>query len=446
MLLPQRQTDRRWALLSTLTAALVAVLLVTMSALFAQSDQTGRSIAKGKEIQRAEELLTAITAGRASLAVATLVADAFVVGRADEIDLENSLIDLAEVASAIEARVETLAELGVPIEVPAIVPLFETLSSELGSGDLEQAQNTITAEVIPALETAERNAAQVRDQAAAFLAAEEGSAGGMARAASVSVALIVPALALVSFRVIQRRTQRQRELELRLEHEVERSKIKDDMIANLSHELRTPLTGIYGAALTMADVGFDDAEFCQEITDIIVGEAADLSRMVDDLLAAAKVEAGDIAILPAPVDPTAIVEEVLVPLVRTREIVRHFDGGIPLADPLRLKQVLRNLISNAIKHGGARVAVTGQVRDEAYLIAVTDDGAGVPAELEARLFDRFIHQGHAALTTGSVGLGLAIANELVTRMDGSLTYSRSNGMTSFIVSLPLASEPMLSVG
>jgi signal transduction histidine kinase len=122
------------------------------------------------------------------------------------------------------------------------------------------------------------------------------------------------------------------------------------------------------------------------------------------------------------------------------EIVSKLSGELLRADRLRLRQVLRNLLSNALKHGEPPIALTGRVERNRYVLAVTDCGPGVPPELEARLFQRFIHQGRDPLLTGSVGLGLSIARLLVRRMGGNLAYRRSDGLTTFLVELPLWEE------
>ncbi|MEE9294889.1 MAG: ATP-binding protein, partial [Phycisphaerae bacterium] len=111
------------------------------------------------------------------------------------------------------------------------------------------------------------------------------------------------------------------------------------------------------------------------------------------------------------------------------------------ADRMRLGQVLRNLISNAEKHGGANVRVTGRSEGVGYVIRVTDDGPGVPAEYRDNLFQRYIHQGSTPLQTGSVGLGLANAQMMTTKMGGSLTYLRDAGLTVFEVRLAIAKPP-----
>ena len=107
-------------------------------------------------------------------------------------------------------------------------------------------------------------------------------------------------------------------------------------------------------------------------------------------------------------------------------------------DALRLRQVLRNLVSNAVKHGGPNIGVFGRTTAGSYRVSVVDDGAGVSPEIADRLFDRFVHDGRGALLAGSVGLGLNIARSLSEAMGGSLVYERVGSSTVFTVSLPLA--------
>ena len=141
------------------------------------------------------------------------------------------------------------------------------------------------------------------------------------------------------------------------------------------------------------------------------------------------------------------VEAVLAPMrAMGIEIVSKVALEYVTADRLRLRQVLRNLLSNALKHGEPPIAVTGRVERHRYVLAVTDSGPGVPAELEARLFQRFIHQGRDPLLTGSVGLGLSIARLLVRRMGGALAYRHSEDLTTFSVELPLWGDLEEAIG
>lgn len=419
---------------------LLAVLLVAVSVLFAQSDQTARAISTSRQAQRAQEVITATTAARSSVAVVLLLMSSDARLDSGEGALVVGVADLIEVLTELDNRVERLAATGWLMPPSALT----SLAGQIDLTDQDGLRGLAEGEILPQVEAIELEAVDARDKALTLLAAEEGSAGSLARASSIAVGLLVPGMALVSYRAIQSRQQKQRELELRLRHEEERSRIKDEMIANLSHELRTPLTGIYGMALTLSDQGFEDRELSEELTDIIIGEAADLSRMVDDLLVAAKVDAGDVAIVPREVEPTAVVEEVSRPFVRSRDLEVSMVSGLVVADPLRLKQVVRNLVSNALKHGGNQIGVIGRIEDTNYRIMVVDDGSGVPDELRDRIFDRFVHEGVSPLTSGSVGLGLAIAKELTQRMGGRLTYERFDGFTAFNIELPLVPERRLA--
>jgi signal transduction histidine kinase len=99
--------------------------------------------------------------------------------------------------------------------------------------------------------------------------------------------------------------------------------------------------------------------------------------------------------------------------------------------------VIRNLLSNAGKYGGPDVRIEGAREGRTYLIVVSDDGDGLPDEIVANAFQRFVHQGHETATTDSVGLGLSIVNSLADGMGGSVKYERVDGRTRFLVRLPL---------
>ena len=109
------------------------------------------------------------------------------------------------------------------------------------------------------------------------------------------------------------------------------------------------------------------------------------------------------------------------------------------ADPLRVRQILRDLISNAIQHGGPNIRIYGDSAGSKYVVSVEDDGPGVPSEIADRLYTRFVHRSEVPLTAGSAGLGLAVAQLLAQAMGGSLDYERVANRTAFVLSLPLAS-------
>jgi len=224
-----------------------------------------------------------------------------------------------------------------------------------------------------------------------------------------------------------------------LERERSLNRSKDQLLANLSHELRTPLTGIYTSALTIDELGGADPETGRELNGLIIDQSADLTRMVEDLLASAQADAGRLTFNPVPTPVRHEVEGVIREFSRlpTKMVVTGIEAEV-MADPGRLRQLLRNLLSNAVRHGGPRISVHGAVSGGWYLLEVWDNGPGVPDDVSSRLFERFVHQGDRPLTIGSVGLGLAICRVLAEGMGGSIAYRREADSTVFTVHLPLA--------
>ena len=280
--------------------------------------------------------------------------------------------------------------------------------------------------------------ADIRDaRAGEILIAGEG-VGRAAGAVRFLVVFLFPLGIMLALWKATRRGAAERILTEELRHEREVSRSKDAFIADVSHELRTPLTGIYGFALALED----DPELeppARELVGLIVTEAAELSRMVDDLVAAGRIDAKAISFDIAWVDVCPEILEVVRPFRRQGISVEVDDVEIAVtADQARLRQLIRNLVSNAAKHGGNEIAVTAYRRDGVAVIEVIDDGPGVPAEVEARLFDRYVHSDGSAVIEGSVGLGLAIAKAFAEGMGGSLTYLRADELTIFEVTLPIA--------
>ncbi len=280
---------------------------------------------------------------------------------------------------------------------------------------------------------------ELRDgRTADILVAGEG-VGRAAEAVRFLVVFLLPLGIMVAVWRTTRRNAAQRILTEELRHEREVSRSKDAFIADVSHELRTPLTGIYGFASSLED---DDAGLTpssRELVGLIVTEAAELSRMVDDLVAAGRIDAEAIVYDVEPVELCAEIQEVLRPFRRQGISVEVDDISISvLADRSRLRQLLRNLVSNAAKHGGFDIALTAYTRDGTAVIEVIDDGPGVSPEVEARLFHRYVHTDGTAVVEGSVGLGLAIARSFAEDMGGSLHYVRADDLTIFEVTLPLA--------
>jgi signal transduction histidine kinase len=161
--------------------------------------------------------------------------------------------------------------------------------------------------------------------------------------------------------------------------------------------------------------------------------------MVEDLLTTARLDAGALHYTFEDIQVLDEVAEVVEPMRRSGVSIEiDCEPGMVRADRLRFRQVLRNLLSNARKYGGPNVRIHGVLEKAAFVCAVVDDGAGIPDELEERLFQRFIHQGQQTAVKESVGLGLSIVRSLIEGMGGDVYYEREADESAFVVVLPLA--------
>lgn len=212
---------------------------------------------------------------------------------------------------------------------------------------------------------------------------------------------------------------------------------KSDFIARVSHELRTPLTAVMGLTREIAGSTLSEGER-DELMHLVAGQAEEMSHIVEDLLVAARVESGSIAVESVRVSLQDALDATLGTLmIQPAEVPES--APIVIADPSRVRQIIRNLLTNVERYGGPTLRVlSGSAGDMAWL-EVRDDGGGVPAEDMERIFEPYAssHQGVA----GSVGLGLSVARQLAEMMDGSLSYFRSEAETVFRLELRLAARP-----
>ena len=229
----------------------------------------------------------------------------------------------------------------------------------------------------------------------------------------------------------------------------EAARLKSEFVANMSHELRTPLNSLLGFAELLADQRFGPLPSrYQEFGRIMHGSAQHLLQLINDILDLAKVESGKIELQPEPVELTRVVAEataILSGLANTRklELTTHVDPSIGLVhlDPMRLKQVLYNYLSNAIKFTpeGGRVAVRVRPDTEDWFrIEIEDNGVGIRPEDRHRLFVEFQQlDASTAKKFGGSGLGLAITKRLVEAQGGTVGVSSAFGVGStFFASLP----------
>jgi PAS domain S-box-containing protein len=220
------------------------------------------------------------------------------------------------------------------------------------------------------------------------------------------------------------------------------NRAKSEFIANMSHEIRTPLNGVLAMAqlLSRGDLRCDQ----REKLDVIRASGEDLLHVINDILDFSKIDAGKLELECIDFDPERMLEGALAgfaALAERNQIALYLDvapnaRGLRRGDPTRLRQIVNNFVSNALKftkEGSIRIKIMGQGGDgrQGLTIAVTDTGVGIPADRLSHLFQKFT-QVDASTTRkfGGTGLGLAICKELATLMGGRVWAESQPGVGS----------------
>ncbi len=424
-----------------------ASLLVVMTGamVFGSSDQARRLADSATRLSQAERVLTAAAVTRADLAITVTLIEAGNANLASGESAADALTSTGTAAAAFIHQAEVLdtgsAEIDLATEILLVKRNWETVrdAGEAASvPDLDEQTRTFLASI----EHITDQVRVLRGDLARDVAAEGGAAGDFARVASFTVALVAPALALFVYRRLTRgRIDRlRREEALRRREEV--ASAKESLIAGLSHELRTPLTAITGFAAAMMETlhgpsGDQDRALLQELSGTVHSQSNELSRMVEDLLATMRLGDGLMSTRPTVISAEKAVENVLEGFGdEGRAVQVEMDDGHVSADPLQLKHVMRNLISNAIRHGDGRRMVVGMEVEGAYRISVVDHGDGIAEGIDPDA--SFAHGGHTPLITGSIGIGLSVAYNLAALMGTEMHYAREGDMTVFWFDLPIA--------
>lgn len=228
------------------------------------------------------------------------------------------------------------------------------------------------------------------------------------------------------------------------------SRAKSDFIATMSHELRTPMTSVLGYIELLADTKLDERQ--SEFVRLVQNSGKHLLDLLNDALDLSKIEAGRLRLNSEEFSPAALVEdavEFFTESARARGLRLEADSCPPAAtafrgDRTRIRQILFNLMSNAIKFtNSGEVLVSCEVRPDeedvpTLYLSVRDTGVGIPDDIHAILFDRFVQgDGRDTREHYGAGLGLAICRELAEIMGGTITAeNRSGGGSRFNVLIP----------
>ena len=214
---------------------------------------------------------------------------------------------------------------------------------------------------------------------------------------------------------------------------------RSNFLASVGHELRTPLTAAidYANILSHPDPDLDDSARQSMVRDM-TDQAWDLAGIVDDLLIVARAELGDLEVASVSVNIGANVAQVIESMgSRGRRVTVDGDPSLTgTGDPAKYRQVLRNLLSNAITHGSEPIRVDVTSSEGHAVARIIDHGSGLPNDLAESAFNQYT-TGTNAGPPGQIGVGLWICRELSGLMGGHLEYRRQDNETVFEAAIPL---------
>ena len=284
--------------------------------------------------------------------------------------------------------------------------------------------------------------------------------GGMPAPATTSIREIAEVNEALMAAAAERRVSEQEREALLREAEAGRveaedsNRAKDRFLAMLGHELRNPLAALLNASSVLR-LAKGDGAAVQRASDVVQRQVAHLARLTDDLLDVARATLGKVQLRPQAVDLAVLVADALATLAATGRTDGHavhadLQPAWVQADPVRIEQIVANLVVNAVKYTprGGRIRVRTAREGDSSVLLVADDGAGMSPELAARAFDLFVQGDHSGVdrAPGGLGIGLTLVRRLAELHGGSADVaSDGEGKGSeFIVRLPAIAPPAAS--
>jgi signal transduction histidine kinase len=420
----------------------IVVIIVALAFVFATSSGARQVADSARSLHEANAAAGSVALSRAAIAQATVFGIDHELGVASdealEVAIEAAAVSLEDVDHWAGILASSPTTAAIAVELNEFTKNGATILALLASGQSVEAGGLRNSELEQRYTGVAAVLASRQESTVAEIRRTEAFAGVIGWLTRLLATLLIPAAAIIVYFLLVRRQMREAKLTMNAQLEAEKAlgRAKDDFIASISHELRTPLTSIYGFSEYLVLTDALDPEETVELVALIHEDSVELSRMIEDLLTAARVESDALKFSYDSVDLRAETLAATGAMTRSGTTVQIMGDVLCWADANRVRQIVRNLVSNAIKHGGPTVDVYLESDGDRAVLTVSDNGEEMDPELERRMFDRFVHDGVETLLTGSVGLGLSIARSLARTMGGDIRFVRAGGWTNFEVSLP----------
>jgi len=213
---------------------------------------------------------------------------------------------------------------------------------------------------------------------------------------------------------------------------------KEELLRVITHEVRTPLSAVVGFSQQL-DESWDEFEVEErrDLVGVVAEQSRELAHLLDDMIVALRLRDGRISVVPEVVDLSHVVGRVVRGFSREHGQPIELTGrSYAWADPMRVRQIVRNLVGNALRHGGDSVRVELSRDERGSHVLVWDDGPGIADDTLADAFMPFHRFGSPSTSPGTLGLGLSVCRTLARLMGGEVTYRRTSGETVFDLTLP----------
>jgi signal transduction histidine kinase len=408
-----------------LAALLLAVTLVSSIALNPLRDNA-------VALAEAEGALVSAELSLRTLSQAVVLGEDLELGVADPATAQAARAEAGRVLSDLELRLNRLDD--TLMESAAVTTAHDVLAA-LEQGDIATAKELTAGQAATGYQGLYGSVQAIRDDAEGSLDSTRGWAHRIGSIFGILLVLLVPALAIYAYRRIAHRQvdTARAEMDTRFQDVQQDIAARDEIVAELSRELQTQLTRIHESSEQLIVHGLvaDDGH---RLVSQVTTEAADLNRRVQNLEALS----GSISLSLEDFDIADEVTAAAGVLERAgREVEVASPSMLVHGDRRSTRLILDNLLSNVMQWGGPEVYVTGHKYGDVAVIAVGDNGSGVPREVEAHLFSP---NGDTPQATSTRGRGLAAVGALVATVGGSIRHERDGEWTRFVVYLPLAQQ------